>query len=253
MWEEELRDKSHRKYVYDELDIHVNWNKVEINQEPAVFEDKRIKHPHNQTLFKTFFTNKTNQVQEYSFKTERTTRQSCSFSFSKGFSREKEASISIKIPADILEIGGGIKSEQTIDCGKDRTNEEEMKWGCDSMIKVEPQSEGSAKLVITELEMERSFSVTAYFKGRLHISISDKKDGLLKTLISDIDRIIFMAETMMWIPRRSSNFEIIKLNNGDKMVKTKLRGKCKFNLGIQQHIEINEEKYEAPVTFLALE
>ena len=101
MWEA-LRDKSQSKYVYDELDIHVNWNKVEINQEPAVFEDKRIKHPHNQTLFKTFFTNKTNQVQEYSFKTERTTRQSCSFSFSKGFSRGKEASISIKIPGNYI-------------------------------------------------------------------------------------------------------------------------------------------------------
>ena len=62
-----------------------------------------------------------------------------------------------------------------------------------------------------------------------------------------------MANNMMWLPRNSSNFEIITLNNGDKMVKSNLRGKCKFNLGIQQHIEINEEKYEAPVTFLALE
>ena len=52
-----------------------------------------------------------------------------------------------------------------------------MKWGCDSMIKVEPQSEGSAKLVITELEMERSFSVTTYFKG--NIKINDKKSPVV--------------------------------------------------------------------------
>ena len=73
---------------------------MEITSDNAKFEPKTTgyKKPTNQTLFKTYFTNRTNQVQEYSFKTERTTRQSCGFSFVKGFSREKEASLSFQIP-----------------------------------------------------------------------------------------------------------------------------------------------------------
>lgn len=68
---------------------------------------------------------------------------------------------------DICEIGGGLRSEQTVECGKDQTNEEEITWGCDSMIKVDPFTKTSANLVITEVEMERAFSVTTYFKGFL--------------------------------------------------------------------------------------
>ena len=99
MWDT-TKSKSEKKYEFDDLDIIVNWNKMEFTQDEAKFEPKSIgsKKPSNQTLFKTYFTNKTNQVQEYSFKTERVTRQSCGFSFVKGFSREKEAGVSFKIP-----------------------------------------------------------------------------------------------------------------------------------------------------------
>lgn len=99
MWEK-TKSKSEKKYEFEDLDIHVNWAKVDFTQEEAKFEPKKsgIKEPMNQTLFKTKFTNKTDGVQEYSFKTERTTRQSCCFSFSKGFSREKEAAVGFKIP-----------------------------------------------------------------------------------------------------------------------------------------------------------
>ena len=73
--------------------------------------------------------------------------------------------LKIKIIGDIVEIGGGIKSEQRIECGKDQTNEEEVTWGCDSMIKVGPHSKTGASLVVTELQMERAFCVTTYLKG----------------------------------------------------------------------------------------
>lgn len=97
MWEK-TKSRSEKKYEFEELDIEINWGKMDIVHEEAKFEPKKAPKPMNQTLFKTYFTNKTNQVQEYSFKTERVTRQSCGFSFNKGFSREKEANISLKIP-----------------------------------------------------------------------------------------------------------------------------------------------------------
>lgn len=97
MWDK-TKSRSEKKYEFEELDIDTNWNKLDIIQEEAKFEPKKAPKLMNQTLFKTFFTNRTNQVQEYSFKTERVTRQSCGFSFNKGFSREKEANISLTIP-----------------------------------------------------------------------------------------------------------------------------------------------------------
>ena len=90
------QNKQQPSIEFEDLDIIVNWNKVDLTQDDAVFRDA---HPLNkkinqQTLFRTYFTNKTEQEQEYSFKTERRTRQSCSFSLVKGFTREKEGNIS---------------------------------------------------------------------------------------------------------------------------------------------------------------
>lgn len=169
MWEKTKTKQSSKQQAieFEDLDIVVNWNKVEINQEEAIFREKLQpnKKIHQQTLFRTYFTNKTDQDQEYSFKTERTTRQSCSFTFIKGFSREKEGSISFKLPYDVVELAGGIKSEQSIECGKDQTNEEEITWGVDSLIKVGPKTKTTAELVINELEMEKEFNVITYLKG----------------------------------------------------------------------------------------
>lgn len=67
---------------------------------------------------------------------------------------------------NIMEIGGGIRGEQKVECGKDQVNEEEVSWGCDSIIKVGPFSKTSASLVITEVQMERQFCVQTYMKGK---------------------------------------------------------------------------------------
>ena len=72
--------------------------------------------------------------------------------------------LKIKIIGDIVEIGGGIKSEQRIECGKDQTNEQEVTWGVDSIIKVKPHSKTCASLVISEIELNRNFYVETRLK-----------------------------------------------------------------------------------------
>ena len=174
---EKTRGKS-CKHELDDLHIVVNWKRVHIEQGEAKFDTSdrpsatsliaatKKRAPRNQTLFRTFFTNRTDQEQEYSFKTERVTRQSVGFSFARGFSREKESGIWFKLPQDIVEIGGGMRSEQSVECGKDQTNEHEMRWGVDSLIRVRPHSKTSASLVISELELERAFFVETKLKGQ---------------------------------------------------------------------------------------
>ena len=79
---------------FDEVDIIIDWKRVQIQQDDAVFnqsfDETTPKIPISQTLFRTTFTNTTDSEQEYSFKTERKTAQTCSYSFQQGFSKTKE-------------------------------------------------------------------------------------------------------------------------------------------------------------------
>ena len=132
MWEKTKTKQEKIRFEFEDMDVVVNWARVELIQGDAKFESANelsarnlfaYHKPKTQTLFRTYFTNNTDIEQEYSFKTDRVTRQACSFSFIKGFSREKEGGITFKLPEDIVEIGGGIRSEQSIECGKDQTKE----------------------------------------------------------------------------------------------------------------------------------
>jgi hypothetical protein len=171
MWES---SKPKTKYDFKELDILVNWARVQLEQDEARFDTTRQSSLHSQapttqTLFRTYFTNRTDMEQEYSFQTSRTTRQTCGFSFYKGFSREKQGEVKFKLPEDIIEIGGGIRSEQSVECGKDQSKEEEVCWSVDSMIKVKPHTKTRASLVISELQLERNFTLETRFKGNFFI------------------------------------------------------------------------------------
>lgn len=78
--------------------------------------------------------------------------------------------------------------------------------------------------------------------GRLIITLCHKKDGFLKSLSADITQILSLANEKLWIPKNAANFEVLNVN-GNRLVKSSLYGKCKFRLGLEQHIEINEEKF----------
>lgn len=241
MWEK-TKSKSDAKYDFEELNIVIDWKRCDINQNDALFDKNSKGKVRSQTLFRTFFTNKTDSEQEYSFRTERTTHQSCSFSFMKGFSREKEAGISFKLPDDIVEIGGGIRSEQSIEMGKDETKEESVTWGVDSIIKVRPHSKTSAELVINELEMDRNFKVEMNMKGRLSVLLYSKKDSaFIKSMSGDISQILHLAIDKFWMPADTSKCIKFAAAPGGEMVYFEFSGKCKFRLGVEQHVQLSEE------------
>ncbi len=237
--------KQQPQIEFEDLEIIVNWKKVDILQDDAVFKDDKSisKKLNQQTLFRTYFTNETEQEQEYSFKTERKTRQSCSFSFVKGFSREKEGQITFKLPYEIVEIGAGLKTEQSVEYGRDQTNEEEISWGVDSLIKVSPLSKTTAELVINELELVRDFHVVSYFKGRLSVCLNLKKDNtFVKSLAGDIVQILAMAADKHWINMETNRVQFIRLNGGTEVAKMESSGKCNIRLGVEQHINLKDEK-----------
>lgn len=90
--------------------------------------------------------------------------------------------------------------------------------------------------------MSSLFTFALYvFSGRLVITLNHKKDGFVKSFSADIAQIIDIGLDKLWIPRNSTKFEVISMN-GERTVKSYLYGSCKFRLGVEQHIEINEQK-----------
>ena len=62
----------------------------------------------------------------------------------------------------------------------------------------------------------------------------------LKSFSGEIVEIINKSISNLWLPPNSSIFEIVDAPSG-KYVRTVLKGKCKFRLGVEQHVTIDEE------------
>ena len=73
------------------------------------------------------------------------------------------------------------------------------------------------------------------------ITLNHKKDGFVLSIHADIVQIIEMAVRKLWLPQNATKFEVVIINS-ERVVKSCLNGKCKFRIGLEQHIEISEEK-----------
>ena len=146
MWESSKRTREDSKYRREELDVKVNWKRVYFWQSEAQFKrPAHLRMPKSQILFKTHFSNNTDREQEYSLRAERSTTTTLNFSFMKGFTKEKEGCVTIKLPNEVLEVGGGLRHEQRVDYGRDSTFETQMTWSADSAIRVAPRSKANAE------------------------------------------------------------------------------------------------------------
>lgn len=100
--------------------MKINWKRVVFSQSDVRFQGSPpIRLPQSQTLFRTSFNNKTLSEQSYSLKTERSTRSIFKYSFDNRLTRSEQVNIIFLLPDEIVEIGGGIQREQSIECGRD--------------------------------------------------------------------------------------------------------------------------------------
>lgn len=230
---------------YDDVEIIVNWKRVEIIQDDAkfnlAFDDSTPKIPISQTLFRTTFTNTTDTEQEYSFKTERKTAQTCSYTFQQGFCKTKEGGVKFKLPEEILEIGGGISYEQSVDYGKDETKSDEVTWGVDNIVKVQPHTRSLAELVIDEQQLSTEFTVEVKMSGRLSITINKRSTNtFVSGTTADIYQVFELVMAKNLIPKLNSIFEIVTINE-KRYVKAILKGRCDFRLAVSQHITLSQQ------------
>ena len=136
---------------------------------------------------------------------------------------------------------------------------------------VQPNTRATSRLQITELEINRSFSGVTFiegmriyyikelkivfkisllisaifFLGRVVVILNHEKFGFIESHSGSIYQIFKMAIEKNWIPvRKRSNFKLTKINEREG-VRASFSGVCKFRLGFNQVVVLEEEELEA--------
>ncbi|CAF2451115.1 unnamed protein product [Rotaria sp. Silwood2] len=244
MWELSKRSREESKYRREELDIKLNWKRVNFWQSETTFtRSAQLRMPKSQILFKTHFSNNTDREQEYSLRAQRSTTTTLNFTFMRGFTKEKEGCVTFKLPNEVLEVGGGLRHEQRVEYGRDSTFETQMTWSADSTIRVAPHSKANAELCITEEEYSADFSVEVRFSGRISAMISTRNNtgGYYKYMEGDLAAIFSDALRAGNCGASPGQFEV---HEQTQTVRTVMLGKCAFRYGIEQHVNVEQGKLD---------
>lgn len=112
------KTKEQARIPKDMLQWNINWKHVKFYFDQPRYDAFPLsgagsghKRPHvqPQVLFRTHYSNNTDYEQEYSFKTERTTRSSCTVCIEQGFTRGFEFALKLTTPCEIAEANAGFK------------------------------------------------------------------------------------------------------------------------------------------------
>ncbi len=228
------KTKEQSRIPKESLHMSVNWKRVRFNHTDPVYDDiAKPKAPKAQTLFRTYFSNNTNQDQEYSFKTERTTTSTCDVAIENGFTISEEMCVSLKTPCEVFEANAGFSRELSLNESHGQTFEESLTWGVDSQIKVPAHHKTTAQLVVTEDQVASKFAVTSNFSGKVHVTITNMKDN--NSFVKSIDGNIVDI-----LKREIDNgLKGFTINRGQVSFTTK--GTCTFNYAIEQHVKLSQE------------
>ena len=119
----------------------------------------------------------------------------------------------------------------------EQTTEEEMTWGVDSEIEVEPRHRAEAKLIIYEEEYKGTFVVKTTISGRVRVIFYNRKDNnsFMRAIEGQMDVIV---DEMM--KKRRLPQDVIYIDGATKSVVCTTRGKCQFKYGLKQDVEVDQ-------------
>lgn len=237
--------KKERKLMeQDQVMMEIDWKRVKFVHEDAVYEPEPPApgrgHPTQNVLFNTTFTNKTDQVQKYTFRTERTTRSSCSVVVEQACTTGVELSVKLTTPCQILEANAGFKREMALVNSEAETIEEELTWSVDSEIEVQGRHVGEAKLVILEEEYQGRFSIKTIISGRARVVFTNMKDN--NSFIKAIEgQVVDIVKDAINIKKSVQSSEALLVDASTQSVVSITRGNCKFKYGFRQMIEVDQK------------
>uniref|UniRef100_A0A1I8AHX0 Uncharacterized protein n=1 Tax=Steinernema glaseri TaxID=37863 RepID=A0A1I8AHX0_9BILA len=241
-WAKQIFDvtktKAEAKISKKHLQFNINWSHM-LNEslEPTftrdgVPTDQSRQAPEEQCLFRTTFTNTTDREQEYSFKTERTTRSAATAIVEKGVCRGVDMEVKLKTPCEVLEANAGFHGEISLCHIGENTIEEELVWGVDSNVRVPARCETVAQLVILEDNAVRKFAIENRLSGRVIVTVTNVKEN--NSLVTVIEGNI--VEIIRGVADHASMGFTIR----DQAVWYTTKGTCKFKYGVEQKVKITE-------------
>ena len=248
-----LREKE-KKNSSRYLNVTLDWSEVKFvdtTDWPQLAEDKADDNDNQSTmqaaaaggthaniLFQTKFTNNTMDGQEYTLKTEKTTRSSCSTEVETSYTRGIEMSLNLKTPGEIFEANAGYTRELTLTNNSGETIEEELTWGVESLIKVKAEHIAEAQLVVNEKKYNGDFVVITKIKGYVFVNFTNIKDNnsLVKATGHDLAEIV--KEYIQMQRRIGEPLDYVEVQDDTVVIRTK--GHCQFRFGIKQEVVVNQ-------------
>ncbi len=187
-------------------------------------------------LFETKFTNDTGKEQVYTLRIDKTTRSTCSTELEHGITKGVEIGLALKMPTEVFEANAGFKREVTLVKTEGETMEEELNWGAESTITVEPDKIAKAKLMVREKKQSGDFEIISKIRGNVLVSFTNRQDNnsLLFSQSGDVDYIV---ETYLDNKKDYSDFVSVE----DEVITVVTKGKCKFRYGVKQEVEVVQE------------
>ena len=253
----QLREKEKRKQGTC-LNARIDWSEVKFHDvtiwpqiaeeefsiadrnENAINTDTRDMGKANASvLFRTKFTNDTDDPQEYTMRTEKTTSSSCSTEVESGYTHGVEMSVNLKTPCEIFEANAGYHREMSLTNIDGECFEEEVTWGVESMIKVKANHVADAQLVVDEKKYGGDFEIVSKIRGTVYITFTNIRDNnsAVKMVSNDIADIVKRHVEMQ--RRIGEPMDHVTVEEGLVTVHTK--GKCQFRFGVKQEVMVHQE------------
>ncbi|CAF3150779.1 unnamed protein product [Rotaria socialis] len=236
------KKKSWSRYKRDELLIKINWKRVKFIQSNANYYGlPPVRIPKSQILFRTAFNNKTANEHSNVFKTERSTRSTFEFVFTKSLRKSHESFLIFRLPEEVTVVGGEIKREQSVPFGQNITKEYDLEWNINTPVRVAPFTSTFAELNVDEEECSGDFDISIRFLGCISVTVATRQspNTYLKLIGGDIVQIIREA---LKNNNQLNGLEVIE--EYSPVVNFTMHGKYSFRYGVQQHIVLDHESVE---------
>jgi hypothetical protein len=197
---------------------------------------------HANILFQTKFSNNTNDEQEYTMKTEKTTSSSCSTSIETGFTKGYEMSVTLKTPCEVLEANAGYRNEMSLTRSEGQSIEETLTWGVESQIRVKRGHVAEAQLVVNEQKRNGDFTVVSRISGTVLVRFTNiRNNNQAFRFISN--SIYGILEKYADMERRKGHaLDFVNFDQENDTVVVHTKGTCRFKYGVKQEVKVDQKQ-----------
>lgn len=227
------RSKDYSKLRYEDVRLDVNWARVKfISSSPEYADQRFAERPQSQVVFRSTYENCTDNTQDHSFQTERSTVSCCTTTVSKGFTKGMHLELKLGLPDEVAGATAGFGREVNMESTEESTHEETMTWSINSTIKVPPHARTVAELVVREKEFSAKFRLHVQIKGHVIVVVTNLRDNnaFVQTIEGDFSEVVKTLADKL-----DKN-----VTCSGRTVTWEVEGTCQFRFGVEQHVRLQE-------------